>query len=442
VRHARRPRPVIAPATLARTIGLAALIASVATTAAAQAPVGSTLAIVGGTVYPVAGPKIDNCTVLIRDGKIVALGNALAVPPGATQIDARGKWVTPGLINASSALGLVEVTGIAETRDFSAKGQLGVSAAFVSVDGLNPASEMIPPTRAGGVTSIVVRPIGGLVAGQAAFVDLTGGPASAMVVKTPVAMVAQISSPAQADANARGEVIGMLRSLFDEVRVYDRRHTEYERAATPPLIARPRDLAALVPVLKGQEPLLIDVDRASDILRAIELAHDYGIKLILSSAAEGWKVAPMIAAAKVPVLAGSLNNIPSSFGVLGQRHDNVAILRRAGVTVVLIGDAGEEDATPINTRNITQVAGTAVAFGLPWDEALRAVTQAPAVVFGLGDRTGVLRAGYDANVVVWSGDPFEFSTRAEHVYVRGREYTTPTREDLLTQRYKKLPPGY
>ena len=236
--------------------------------------------------------------------------------------------------------------------------------------------------------------------------------------------------------------IGMLRSLFDEVLVYERRHTEYERAATPPLLARPRDLAALVPVLKGQEPLLMDVDRASDILRAIELARDYGIKLILSSAAEGWKVAPMIAAAKVPVLAGSLNNIPSSFGVLGQRHDNVAILRRAGVTVVLIGDAGEEDATPINTRNITQVAGTAVAFGLPWDEALRAVTQAPAVVFGLGDRTGVLRPGYDANVVVWSGDPFEFSTRAEHVYVRGREYTAPTREDLLTQRYKKLPPGY
>jgi hypothetical protein len=319
---------------------------------------------------------------------------------------------------------------------------LGVAAAFVAVDGLNPASQMIPPSRAGGVTSVVARPEGGLVAGQAAFVDLLQGPASAMVVKVPVAMVAQINDPGQAQTSARGEVIGRLRSLFDDVRTYERRHADYERAATPPLPENPRDLAALVPVLKGQVPLLLDVDRASDIMRALELAHDYGIKLILSGAAEAWKVAPMIAAAKVPVLAGSLNNIPTSFGTLGQRHDNVAILRRAGVTVVLIGDAGEEDATPLNTRNITQEAGMAVAFGLSWDDALRAVTEAPAVVFGVGDRTGALRPGFEANVVVWSGDPFEFGTRAEHVFVRGREYAGPTREELLTARYKTLPPAY
>lgn len=405
-------------------------------------PSATTIAIVGGTIYPVSGPKIEHGTLLIRDGRIVALGTGVAVPPGATRIDATGKWVTPGLINASSALGLVEVTGIAETRDYIAKGNLGVSAAFVAVEGLNPASGMIPPTRAGGVTSVVVRPEGGLVAGQAAFVDLIVGPPSAMVVKTPVAMVAQISNPAQALTTARGEVIGRLQSLFNDVRTYAHRREAYERAQTPPLPESPRDLAALVPVLNGQEPLLLDVDRASDILRALELAHEYGIKLILSGAAEGWKVASAIAAAKVPVLAGSLNNIPTSFGTLGQRHDNVAILRRAGVTVVLIGDAGEEDATPINTRNITQVAGMAVAFGMPWDDALRAVTEAPAAVFGLGARTGVLQPGYDANVVVWSGDPFEFSTRAEHVFVRGREYTGPTREDLLTARYKRLPPTY
>jgi imidazolonepropionase-like amidohydrolase len=435
--HAARAFSAISSA-----ISSAVLMAGVAGSVRAQSAPGPTIAIVGGTVYPVAGPKIENCTVIIRDGKIVALGNALAVPPGATRVDAQGKWVTPGLIDASSALGIVEVGGVAETRDDAAKGHLGVAAGFVVVDGLNPASLFIPPTRAGGVTSVVVRPSGGLVAGQAAFVDLVPGPASAMVVKTPVAMVAQIGSPEQAEASARGEVIGKLRSLFDDVLTYERRHADYERAATPALPESPRDLAALVPVLKGQEPLLLDVDRASDILRALELAHDYGIKLILSSAAEAWKVAPAIAAANVPVLAGSLNNIPASFGQLGQRHDNVVILRRAGVTVVLIGDAGEEDDTPIDTRNISQVAGTAVAFGLSWDEALRGITQAPAVVFGVGDRTGVLKPGYDANVVVWSGDPFEFSTRAEHVFVRGREYTGPTREQLLTDRYKKLPPSY
>jgi len=421
---------------------IAAMVALGAGLVAASAAGGQTIAIVGGTVYPVSGPRIERGTVLVRDGTIVAVGPDVVVPEGATRIDATGKWVTPGLVNAETALGLVEVEAVDETRDMTAKGEHAVAAAFAAADGLNPASPMIAQARADGVTSVVAAPTGGLIAGQAAAIDLVPGAPSTMVLRAPLAIVAEVGNSAQAEVGARGELLGRLRGLFDDVRTYERRHADYERADTRPLSAGPRDLAALVPVLHGTEPLMVHADRASDIEQAIALARDYGIKLIIVGGAEAWQVAPALAAAKVPVLTGSLLNIPDSFGSLGQRQDNATLLRRAGVTVVLIGNSGVEDASAFNVRNIRQDAGTAVAYGLPWDEALRAVTSAPAAVFGLADRIGALRPGLEANVVVWSGDPFELSTRAEHVLVRGREHQKPTREELLTNRYKTLPPEY
>ena len=153
-------------------------------------------------------------------------------------------------------------------------------------------------------------------------------------------------------------------------------------------------------------------------------------------------VADKLAAAKVPVFTGAMNNIPGSFSTLGSYQESAAILRRAGVDVILIGDAGVSDAQTFNVRNLKQEAGNAVAYGMSWDDALRAVTIVPARTLGIGDRYGTLEAGKVANVVVWSGDPFEFSTRAEHVLVRGREIPTSNRQEQLQQRYRTLPPDY
>jgi imidazolonepropionase-like amidohydrolase len=411
--------------------------------ALAAAPLaGQTVAIVGGTVYPVSGPKIEHATVLLRDGRIAAVGANVPIPPGATTIDATGKWVTPGLVNAVTSLGVLEIEQVNDTRDFTPRGKDAIAAAFAVIDGLNPASPLIPPAREAGVTTVAIVPTGGLVAGQAAMIDLVPGPPAGMVVKAPLAMVAQVGNAGDAGTGARGELVARLRTLFDDVRLYERRHADYERASTRPLSASAADLAALVPVLHGREPLLVRADRASDIETAVSLAHEYGLKLIIAGGAEAWQVAGVLAAAKVPVLTGSLNNLPSNFSRLGQRQDNAALLRRAGVSVVLIGNSDEEDESPFNVRNIAQDAGTAVAYGLPWEEALRAVTLAPAEAFGLADRLGALRPGLEANVVVWSGDPFELNTHAEHVYVRGREYRGPSRQDELTERYKSLPPNY
>jgi imidazolonepropionase-like amidohydrolase len=412
---------------------------------AAQAVQAQTIAITGGTVYPVSGPKIEHGTVIIRDGKIAAVGANVSVPAGAQTIDATGKWVTPGLINAATQLGVEEVQAVSTTSDEYAAGTNGVAASFRVADGFNPRSVMIQPARNDGVTSVVDLPQGaGVIAGQAAFVDLAS---SDMIVRPSAAMVGQFGNTSGgrrgSDGFTRGEMAARLRELFDDVKTFAANRAAYDRAQSRPLSASRADLDALIPVVEGRLPLVMFVNRASDITEVIAITKAYGVKLIIAGGAEAWEVAPALAAAKVPVLTGTLQNIPDSFEDLGQRQDNVVLLRKAGVNVALIGNSGEEDASPFNVRNIRQDAGTAVAYGLSWDEALRAITLAPAEVFGVADKVGTLQAGRDANVVVWSGDPFEFSTQAVAVLIHGQPAMAPSRQDMLMERYKNLPrPSY
>jgi imidazolonepropionase-like amidohydrolase len=401
-----------------------------------------TVAITGGRVYTVVGAPIDNATVLIRDGRIAQVGTNVPVPSDARRIDAAGKWVTPGFINSSTQLGLVEVGLEQPTRDVSARGREAIAAAFTVWDGFNPASVLLAPARSEGITTVLVAPSGGLIAGQAAVLDLVEGSLSDMLVRAPVAMVAQIGSVGQAAVGARAELAVKLKELLEDARAYSRRRAEFERAATRDFVAGRLDLEAMIPVVEGRLPLIVVAHRASDIEAALKIASDFGVRLVIAGGSEAWLVADKLAAARVPVLTGAMNNIPGSFSTLGSYQESAAILRRAGVDVILIGDSGVSDAETFNVRNLKQEAGNAVSHGMSWDDALRAVTIAPARLLGIGDRYGTLEVGKVANVVVWSGDPFEFSTRAEHVLVRGREIRTPSRQDLLQQRYRTLPPDY
>jgi imidazolonepropionase-like amidohydrolase len=422
-----------------RTRALAAALALSAAPAAAQ-----TVAITGGTVYPVSGPKLENATVLMRDGRIVAVGQNVAIPEGAQRVDATGKWVTPGFINAVTQLGVVEIGGAAETRDVSARGRDAVAAAFTVWDGFNPASVLLAPARNEGITTVGVVPSSGLIAGQAAMVDLVDGTVTDMVRRAPAAMVATMTPPGgQGNVPAsRGELQVRLREILSDVRAYQRDRAAYERNETRELAASRADLEALIPVLQGRVPMLVQADRASDIDAALRLAREFGFRLIVGGGAEAWRVADRLRAANVPVLTGAMNNIPQSFTTLGTRQENVGLLRRAGVAVVVIGNAGGGDEETFNARNVRFEAGNAVAYGATWDDALRAVTLTPAEVFGVADRVGSLVPGKDANVVVWSGDPFEFRTDAEHVFIRGRSVKAPSRQDQLMERYKTLPPTY
>jgi imidazolonepropionase-like amidohydrolase len=441
----------------ARVTCCAALAVLLGTSAVASAEI---VAITGGTVYPVSGARIANGTVVLSNGRITAVGGAsTAIPSGARRIDARGKIVTPGFINAQTQLGLVEVGAEASTRNLRARGL--VNADFQPWEGFFSESAYIAAAREDGVTTVGIFPTGGLVSGQAAAMDLADGTAAEMVRKAPVGMVATILTGPRfnsdvdetaGDTNtanggelsappaSRAEALAALREVLADARFYASRHDRYDAGTLRGLIASRRALAALLPVVQGREPLIVEADRVDDIDAMVRFARTEGIRLVIAGGAEAWKIAPRIAAAHVAVLTGAMNNIPENFDRLNQRQENAALLRRAGVEVALVGNAGGgADEETFNVRNVKYEAGNAVAYGMSHDDALRAVTLGPATILGIADRVGSLAPGKDANVVVWSGDPFEFSTNVEHVFVRGREYHDRSRQDELTARYRRLP---
>ena len=394
-----------------------------------------TIAVTGGIVYPVSGPKMDNATVLIRDGRIVAVGPGVSVPGDATRIDARGKWVTPGLIDGGTQLGLTEISAVNATNEGALRGS-DVAAAFNVAEGINPASTLIPVTRIEGVTTTLAAPASGWISGQAVLIDLDGATIEQMLVRSPVGIVVDLSEGSKsAGGGSRAGVAQRLRRVFSDALEYSRRRTEYTRAQMQQLAAPAADLEALLPVLRDQLPLIAFANRRSDIETALRIGREFKLKLILAGAQEAWMLAPQLAAAGVPELVQPLDNIPS-YDALGVRYENAAVLAKAGVKVALL----ETDTH--NARDLRQQAGNAVSYGMTWDQALRAVTLSPAEIFGVGDRYGSLEAGKVANVVVWSGDPFEFTTAVEHVFIRGREIPLRSRQTELFERYKTLPPKY
>jgi imidazolonepropionase-like amidohydrolase len=388
------------------------------------------IAITGGTVYPVSAPRIPNGTVLIRDGKIAAVGADVAIPADAIRVDATGKWVTPGLIHANANAGL-GVAGLFGQSEAGVRGD--VNPSFNPADGIDPAAFTIPIARTGGITGAVLAPNGPFFAGQAAAVDYAGDRLEDMLVRRDAALVLDLSDASkQAGGGSRAGTLARVRQLFADALEYSRRRPDFQRAAIQPLSAPARELEALLPVLRGQETLAITANRRIDIENALRLKQEFKLKVVLVGAIEGWQVAREIARAGVPVVIQPLTDIPS-FDGLGARLDNATLLREGGADVIIAqGDPGGE-------RNLRYAAGNAVRNGMSWDDALKAITQLPAVTFGMGDY-GVLAPGKVANLVVWSGDPFDFSSVAEKVYIRGRAASLHTREDELRDKYRILPP--
>lgn len=397
-----------------------------------------TVAITGATVHPVSSAPIENATVLVRDGRIVAVGNDIAIPDGAERLDASGTVVTPGLIDTGSTLGLTEVGAVDDTRDYWLGSGDPVRAAFDVVDGINPNSSLIPVNRLLGVTTALTSPSGGLIAGRAAMIDLAGASVGEMVVRPRAAMMA--SFDAGDGGGARGGVSLRLREVLDDARFWRDNRAAFDRGAARVLAASRLDLEALQPVLAGEMPFVVTVDRASDIEAVLRIAADYDLDLVIRSGSEAWMVADDLAAADVPVILRPLTNAPSSFARLGARFDNAALLHAAGVPVML---------TSFETHragDLAWQAGNAVRAGLDWADALRSVTLTPATVFGVGEDYGSLEAGKVANLVVWSGDPFELSSRPVHVMIRGEFVPATSRQRELFERYRELdaetPPAY
>jgi imidazolonepropionase-like amidohydrolase len=412
---------------------LSFIAAGVLLAGAAATASGQTVAITGARVLTGTAATIENGTVLLRDGRIVAVGRDVPIPAGATVIDGHGKVVTPGLINSYTTIGVVEIEAVDETND-AASSNDQITAAFDVRYGLNPSSTLIPIERDGGVTGAVVAPgaRASIIAGMGALIHLAGGTADSMIDRSPVAMFGILNEgAAERTGGARGTAVLRLRELLEDVKVYAANPAAYETRDRRDLSLSRLDLEAMVPVVQGRLPLVLAVDRAPDILNALSLAKEFKLRLILSGAAEGWRVAGAIRAAGVPVIMNPLTDIPF-YDDLAATLENAARLQKAGVTVAF----ATFDAH--NARNLRFLAGNAVANGMPYDAALAAITSVPARIWGADSMIGALAPGRRADLVVWSGDPFELLTRAEHVFIGGRELPPDNRQRQLLARYRTL----
>ena len=395
---------------------------------------GPTIAIINGTVRTAAGPTIERGTVLMRGGRITAVGADVKAPAGATVLDAAGKIVTPGLIESNTNLGVVEIPLSAEGTADQNTTDPGLSAAFTVVDAFNPFSTAIPVTRVDGVTRALVVPggTGHLLLGQAAVFDLLGEHAPASVTKSPAAMIAVLGEAGAGVAGgSRGSAILRLRELLQDALDFHRNRQAWNTGQRRNYARGRLDLEALRPVVLGELPLAVAANRAGDLLAALRVADEFKLKLILVGAAEGWMVADVLAKARVPVIVKPLTNIPS-FDALAATLENAARLQRAGVQVALSSFETHRAGT------IRQEAGNAVSYGLDPDAALRAVTIAPARIWGVATTTGSIEVGKDADVVIWSGDPFELTTSAERVFIKGREMPKETRQTELLKKYRTI----
>ena len=421
---------------------LALLLAGIAAFAAVPATA-QTVAITGGRVVIGDGSEpIDGGTVVIRDGRVVAAGANVAVPPGAQIVDARGKWVTPGVVAGFSRIGLVEVDAVSASNDTRANTS-PFNAAIDVAPAVNPEAMAISVSRAAGVTRAVVSPTAtnrSLFAGQGAVIDLGGD--MQPITRARLFQYIELGEAGSGSAGgSRAAAHLMLRNALREAR-------ELSRPGGRPddvLLTR-ADATALVEVLAGRQLLLVHAERASDILQVLALRQEFpSLRLVLVGATEGWRVAREIAAARVPVIANALNDLPATFEQLSATQSNIGRLRAAGVTVA-IGMINDDEARQV--RVSTQYAGNLVALtripgatGLSWSEAFRAISSAPAEVMGLGGEIGSLRPGRRGDVVIWDGDPLELATGVDAVWIDGVRQNLENRQTRLRDRYRRPQEG-
>jgi len=393
-------------------------------------------------IVTVTGAVIERGSVLIRDGKIAEVGARVAAPANAKVIDATGLSVYPGMIDCGTSLGLTEINSIQETRDTTELGDFNPHMrAIVAVQ---PHSELIPVSRANGITTAITRPSGRLVSGQAALINLDGWTWQEMTVKAPAAMAMEYPraprgrgagfGQAEGGANIqqlRERQLNALRQKLEDAQAYAK--AKDARAADKSLPARTMDfvLEALVPVVKGELPVLMVANSEREIKGAIEIADKYKLKMVISGGEDAWKVAATLKEKNIPVIIGPVTDLPNNedddYDI---NYSHAAKLHRAGVRFAF------QTADAAYVRNLPYQAGTSAAFGLPKDEALKAVTIYPAQIFGVDKLLGSIEVGKMANLIVTDGDPLEFKTSVKHMLINGKPVDLSSRHTKLYDKFK------
>jgi imidazolonepropionase-like amidohydrolase len=393
-------------------------------------------AIVGGTVHPVDGPAIDQGTVLIHNGVIVDVGNSIEVPNGATIIDAFGKDVWPGMIALNTPLGLFEIGSVAGTDD---TGEIGGSHPDLAVSmSIHPDSTHIAVTRSMGITRNQTVPRGrGPIIGQSSVIDLDGMTWEELVTKDRDML--HVRFPMQRDdmdkPKETPEPIQKLKDRFQEARDWqalmdDAKAKTAEGQALQGAPVFNAQLAALAPYALGQKPIGLHANNAQTILAAMKFAKEENLDAVLIGCTDGWKIADRIAEEGFTVVVGPVLSIPSNYDPYDARYANAAVLFRAGVTIAIQSYDDE------NPRNLPFAAGFASAFGLPHEEALRAVTINAATVLGLQNELGSLTPGKRADVVITQGDLFDGPTQVEAMLIDGKTVDLSNRQTQLYERYR------
>ena len=409
-------------------------------------PARGVFAIRNAKIVTVSGADIENGTVVIRDGKIEAVGANVNVPAGAQSIDGRGLSVYPGMIDAGTNLGLVEVPqGAAGTVDTSEVGDLNPNAKAITA--VNPHSAHIAVTRVEGITNTLTAPTGGLISGQAALINLLGTAPKEMAVVPQFALVINypriggggggfggFQPPANlSETLANNErQVEQIRKMLRDAEAYGRAQDAYAKDKTLPRPDRNVVLEPLVPYVRGQQPVIFRADREAEIRGAVRFAEEMKLKPIILGGNDAWKVANLLKEKNVPVILTGVFSLPSReddhYDAL---YENPAKLQQAGVRFCIsTGDAGAE------VRNLAQYAGMAAAFGLSKADAVKSVTLYPAQIMNVADRLGSIEAGKMANLVVTDGDLLEIRTRIRYLFIDGRPVVLSSRHTELNDAFK------
>jgi imidazolonepropionase-like amidohydrolase len=395
------------------------------------------VAFIGATVHPVIGNEIAGAILVVEKGKIVALGNNVTVPEGAQRIDVTGKHIYPALFDAYTDMGLVEINSIRATIDSFETGSLNPNVkSWVAV---NPDSEVIPVTRSNGVLLTLTAPSGGLIAGRSAVIQLDGWTFEDLALRTDIGM--HVNWPA--DSRRRGPPGGdptkptprinplqSLRDALETARAYTK-----SRASDP--ARHPIDLRwqAMEPVLEGRQPIIATADSIQQIQSAVAFSVEQNVKLIIHGGYDAPECADLLKKHKIPVIVSGTYRLPQresdSYDAAFTVPDR---LRQAGVQFC-ISSTGKFGASGV--RNLPYHAAMAAAFGLPVDEALRAITIYPAQILDVADRVGSLETGKDATLIITSGDPLETATQVEAAYVQGRPVDLNDRHKRLWHKYEE-----
>lgn len=396
----------------------------------ALAAIAQPVALRGETVWTgTAQGTLSNGVVIIENGRITAVGPAgTPVPAGASEV--RAKWLTPGLISAFSRTGLSEVSGETSANDTGASNS-PFSVALDAADGFNPKASPIDVTRIEGFTRLAVAPAPRktLFGGQGLLADTSGEPGSVFKSRAFV-FVTLGESGASIAGGSRPAAWAQLRGAFDDVRFFTARYMTHNEGSVLPRL----DAQALMPAVKGDQLMLIAAHRASDLDSIMDFKEENpALKIAILGADEGWIVAPRLARLKIPVIVDAFSNLPASFSQLAATAENAGRLAEAGVTVAI----AHIDSETHQARLSTQVAGNAVANGLPFDTAMRALTVAPAQIFGM-EGLGVLAPGARADVVAWDGDPLEVTSAPTAVFIDGVAQSLQSRQTRLRDRYLDL----